>query len=87
MAEVIYKLAGSVVQPPINGKSVEIELNYDTEDPDAVQVQVGNSWDFEKLSTAVINQHIANGLTGGVGRGYSVASVYKRRCKPVISIG
>jgi len=67
MAEVIYKLAGTVVQPPINGKSVEIELNYDTEDPDAVQVQVGNSWDFEKLSTAVINQHIANGLTGGVG--------------------
>ncbi len=54
MAEVIYKLAGTVVQPPINGKSVEIELNYDTEDPDAVQVQVGNSWDFEKLSTAVI---------------------------------
>ncbi|MAF43744.1 MAG: hypothetical protein CMI54_06215 [Parcubacteria group bacterium] len=67
MTKVIHKIGDTVIEPPVNNPGMEVELNFDADDPDAVQISVSNDWDFEKQASYIINAHITKGLNGGVG--------------------
>lgn len=64
--EIICKLNNRRVYP-VNLPDFELELNYDSDDPDALQIQVSNNWEFGEDGAKIINDHISRGLSGGVG--------------------
>lgn len=69
MNKVIYELGNKIIEPPVNQREVEIELNFDTDDPSAQGTVTVNTWDFSKGKGGadIIRKHILDGLTGGVG--------------------
>ena len=65
--KIIYEINEQQIQPPVNQGEVEVELNFDVDDPNAAGTVSINNWDFSVLEATIINAHIDAGLTGGVG--------------------
>lgn len=65
--KIIYEINEQQIQPPVNQREVEVELNFDVDDPNAAGTVSINNWDFSVLEATIINAHIDAGLTGGVG--------------------
>jgi len=60
-----FYLNDTAVDAPANWQSLLIELNFDSDAPDA-RVTI-NDWDWIRENSDTINSWIADGLTGGVG--------------------
>lgn len=67
MLKFITEIDGQETQPAVNAEDVEIELNFDDNDPDAKGVVTVNGWRFSALEAEIINQYKLAGLTGGPG--------------------
>ena len=65
--KIIYEINEQQIQPPVNQREVEVELNFYVDDPNAAGTVSINNWDFSVLEATIINAHIDAGLTGGVG--------------------
>ena len=77
---VILEIDGKIVKSAVNEREVEIELNFDLDDPDAEGTVSVNKWDFEGVTgdtgAFLINQQFEGGLTGGIGCGEGIPFKY-----------
>jgi len=61
MNKVIVKLNEQRANPAINHKEVEVEINNDTDDPQAKGTVTINVWDWSVQEAELINKHVADG--------------------------
>lgn len=77
---VILEVGNKIVKSAVNEREVEIELNFDLDDPDAQGTVSVNNWDFEGVDedtgAFLINEQFDGGLTGGIGCGEGIPFKY-----------
>ncbi len=67
MQKTIHKLLGNEVQPPIDSGGLEIEIQFDEQDPQASPRVKLNSTNWSVLEAAIINKHIEDfGIHAGI---------------------
>lgn len=77
---VILEIDDKIVKSAVNEREVEIELNFDTDDPDAEGTVTVNNWDFEGVTDGtgafLVNQQFDGGVDGGIGCGEGIGFKY-----------
>lgn len=61
MNKITVELNEQRANPAINHREIEVELNFDTDDPQAKGTVTVNNWDWSVEEAKLINQHIADG--------------------------
>ncbi len=71
MAPILNKINGILVEPAVNQNEVEIELNFDVNDPDSKGVVTSNAWEWSRDDSGgaatIINNYVDDGTSGGLG--------------------
>lgn len=63
----VYIIDEGQVEKPINSEAVDIELNFDSSDPDSAGTVSLLNFDFTIDAAKLINAHLEGGMSGGPG--------------------